>query len=385
MQTTPIIEAVPNRARLTSAWKTQLIKFLIAMLLFPLTLLLKLETSQHPEWVETVYSRHIYPALTQCVNLLFRWVPFSVAEFAAYALVVGIVAYLFYQLARLVLHRQRVLRAISVVTNLALLGSVGYFLFIGLWGLNYNREPLATSLGYTVEPRSVSELKKLCTQLAVQANEQRAGLQQNLHGYVTYPEGKHAALQKVPLAYRALAEKSNLFEARYGAPKAVMLSRMLSYTEIEGVYIAFTAEANLNTDMPDALFLSAACHEVAHQYGFAREDEANFIAYLACQASDDPELMYSGTLLALIHSMNALYGYDADAYGEIADTYDKGVKRDINYQTLYWRQFEGPVAETSTKVNNAYLMSNNQTDGVNSYGRMVELLLAQMSHDGAGK
>ncbi len=376
-----MVEAAPKGIRLTPPWKAQLVKFLVAALLFPLTLLLKLVTSHHPDWVEVVYSRHIYPALTQCVNLLFRWVPFSVAEFGAYALTIGLVAYALFQLVRLLLRRQRALRAIRLVTNLALLGSVGYFLFIGLWGLNYNREPLATSLGYTVEPRSVSELKELCTQLAAQAKEQRTALQQDLHGYVTYPEGKRAALQKVPLAYRALAKQSDLFAARYGAPKAVALSRQLSYTDIEGIYIAFTAEANLNTDMPDALFLSAACHEVAHQYGFAREDEANFIAYLACQASDDPELMYSGTLLALIHSMNALYGYDADAYGEIAATYDKGVKRDINYQTLYWKQFEGPVSETSTKVNNAYLKSNNQTDGVNSYGRMVDLLLAQMAYD----
>jgi hypothetical protein len=35
------------------------------------------------------------------------------------------------------------------------------------------------------------------------------------------------------------------------------------------------------------------------------------------------------------------------------------------------------VAEKADAVNNTYLKSNNQEDGVKSYGRMVDLLLAE--------
>jgi hypothetical protein len=87
---------------------------------------------------------------------------------------------------------------------------------------------------------------------------------------------------------------------------------------------------------------------------------------------------YSGTLLALITSMNSLSTYDSAAYTRIVHMYDKGVLQDIEHDGQYWQQFEGPVAETSTKMNNAYLISNKQTDGINSYGRMVDLLLAEM-------
>ena len=378
---TELITRVRAQSKLSNRWVRQFIRFALALAVLGLTALARYGAARHAEFVEAHYSRGLYPILSQAVNALFRWFPFSVAEYALYGLSVALTVYVLVQLILLVIRRQRILRITAVIINLVLIASFGYFLFNGLWGLNYYREPLAQSLGYEVTPRSVSELRTLCANLAAQANDQRAQVQEDLHGYMLLPEGKRAALQKVPAAYRMLAQQYDFFGARYGAPKPVLLSLQMSYTDIEGIYIPFTAEPNLNMDMPDGLFLSAACHEVAHEYGFAREDEANFIAYLACQASGDEELMYSGTLLALIHSMNALYGFDPDAFSKIAATYSNGLKRDIKYQSLYWDRFKGPVAETSNKVNNAYLKSNNQSDGVNSYGRMVDLLLAQQEKE----
>jgi hypothetical protein len=90
-------------------------------------------------------------------------------------------------------------------------------------------------------------------------------------------------------------------------------------------------------------------------------------------------MQYSGTLLALVTATNALYGYAPDDCRQITDTYNAGVRRDLNNYSDYWDQFKGPVAEASTTVNNNYLKSNKQADGVNSYGRMVDLLLAMQA------
>jgi len=191
-------------------------------------------------------------------------------------------------------------------------------------------------------------------------------------------ESKQEQLLKVPQAYQKLAREFPELKSRFALPKPVLLSRELPYTDIEGIFIPFTMEPNVNVDMPDSGLLSAACHEAAHAQGFAREDEANFLSYLACMASGDPELEYSGTMLALTTSMNSLATYDGEAFKKIASTYSKGVNNDLDYEASYWRQFQGPVAETENKVNNAYLKSNKQADGVQSYGRMVDLLLARM-------
>lgn len=363
-------------------WRRQLIK-LPWLLLLPMALWLKEFGAAHNAFIESDYSTTVYPILSQAVNFVFRWIPLSAAELILYLGSAGILIAILVQLVLLVIRRERLLRAFRLVVNLSLIACVGYFLFVALWGLNYYRQPLAQSLDYPVAPRSVAELKALCVSLADDANRLRAEVPEDGQGHFVLSGGKSAALLKVPAAYQALSKEIPLFSARYGSPKPVLLSRRMSYTETQGIFIPFTMEPNVNVDMPDAFFASTACHEEAHLYGFAREDEANFISYLACMASGDPEMQYSGTLLALATSMNALSGHNSDAYWEIENTYSDGVKRDLWNHDAYWDQFKGPVAEASTNVNNSYLKSNKQADGVNSYGRMVDLLLAMRAKDEA--
>lgn len=68
----------------------------------------------------------------------------------------------------------------------------------------------------------------------------------------------------------------------------------MSYLDISGIYCPFTFEANVNVHMNDVLIPVTMCHELSHLSGYMREDEANFIAFLACLQSDDPEFRYSG-------------------------------------------------------------------------------------------
>jgi len=358
-------------------WRRQLLK-LPWLLLFPVALLLKEWAAIHSAAIEKYYSTGIYPVISKVVGFLFGWMHFSVAELLLYAGIIAISIYIIVQIVLIVIKRERILRAFRVVVNLALVWCVGYFLFIGMWGLNYYRQPLAITLGYEVPPRSIGDLTTLCTTLANDANVLRTEVKEDQNGYMTLEESPRNSLLKVPKAYSLLAAEFPKLNAWQSQPKPVLLSYYMSYTDIVGIFIPFTMEPNVNIDTPEANLLSAACHEAAHAQGYAREDEANFMSYLACMASGDPELEYSGTLLALTTSMNSLYSYDNDAYYRIARTYDPKVQKDLDYASIYWKQFQGPVAEASGNVNNAYLKSNKQADGTNSYGRMVDLLLARM-------
>jgi hypothetical protein len=118
-------------------------------------------------------------------------------------------------------------------------------------------------------------------------------------------------------------------------------------------------------------------HELAHFQGYMREDEANFIAYLACMASENADYRYSGAMLGLRHSLNALYAADREAYSAILAGLVQEVIADYAANDAYWRQFEGPIAEVSQTVNDVYLKTNRQAAGVKSYGQMVDLLLAE--------
>jgi hypothetical protein len=154
------------------------------------------------------------------------------------------------------------------------------------------------------------------------------------------------------------------------------LSHFWSYTGITGVYLPLLVEANVNTDQPEYLLPATADHELAHTIGFAREDEAGFVGYLAGISSPYPDYRYSSYADATVRLLNSLMATNADTYAAVAKVVPAPIWRDIAAANDYWQQFAGPVQETSNQINNAYLQANLQTDGVYSYGRMVDLLLA---------
>ena len=86
-----------------------------------------------------------------------------------------------------------------------------------------------------------------------------------------------------------------------------------------GVYSPFTVEANYNGDMPDYNVPHTLCHELSHLKGFMREDEANFIGYLACISSENEAFRYSGYLTGWVYAGNALARVDRKRYIELTD------------------------------------------------------------------
>ena len=179
-------------------------------------------------------------------------------------------------------------------------------------------------------------------------------------------------------AMKKLAEKYPVMNAYYPHAKPVaILSPLWCYTKIVGIYIPFTMEANYNTcDTSDSIGHNI-CHELSHLTGFMREDEANFVAYLACRESDNAYLQFSGYQATLHFLLNAYYPeVPLEEYLRVYSLIDPIVVEHNRYASEYWSQFDTPVAEVSNAINDTYLKINNQTDGTKSYGRMVDLVIA---------
>ncbi len=119
-----------------------------------------------------------------------------------------------------------------------------------------------------------------------------------------------------------------------------------------------------------------ACHELSHLRGFMQEEEANFIAFLACRKSEDPQFQYSGSMLGWINCMNVLYEADYDTWEEIHSQILPQVKADLQANNEFWDQYDGRVAEVADQVNDNYLKANGQEEGVQSYDRMADLIVA---------
>lgn len=161
----------------------------------------------------------------------------------------------------------------------------------------------------------------------------------------------------------------------YAKPKYIISSEIMCYTGITGIYFPFTGEANVNIAIPCIYIPSTTLHEMAHQRGFASEDEANFIAYLSAINHPDVDFNYSGYILALNHTANALYKSDYDSYVSLSKNISKDVKTDLINNRKFWGKYEGKVDDISSKFNDSYLKANGVAEGSASYGKMIDLLL----------
>ena len=159
-------------------------------------------------------------------------------------------------------------------------------------------------------------------------------------------------------------------------PKKMFFSRLFSAMNFTGFYSPYTGESSLNVDSPACLLPANIAHELAHQRGIASEQECNFLAIAAATASDDPVYQYSGYLVGYIQLSNALYRADRARWEAVYATLPETVQADLRYHSAYWEQFDGLTAKVSTKIYDTALRSYGQTAGIQSYGTVVDLLVA---------
>lgn len=355
----------------------------VMILLIPAALLLSGWAKSSAYITEEVFAKRICKGIAQVMGLLTGWLPFSLAELVAAVGPVVILFLLVRQVIRAIRAKEGGVRFTLLMTalqNLLCLVGVIFFMYTLLCGINYHRYPVNYYLKLPVQDSSVEELEGLLIELADTASGLRAQLiTEDERGVYVLPMSTAELGKEAREAYVRLSEKYDIFAGRYPAPKPVFFSRLMSYTEITGVFTCWTMEANVNVDISPYSIGMTMCHELAHLRGFMREDEANYIACMACAASESKDLQYSGAMLALIYVGNALYGQNAERYFEIyREHYSEAVIRDLIANNEYWDQFEDTVvAETAEKVNDTYLKANDQTDGTKSYGRVVDLLLAE--------
>jgi hypothetical protein len=359
--------------------KANKLLYMIPILLIgPLFYLLFRLSFLWPDFTENVYSRGIFRFINQGLSWFTGLMSFSLAEMLLYAFILFVCIFLLIMLIRSVTAgRAWWFVLIKRIIILACIVSCVYTLFIGLWGFNYARDTLGENLGLDTAPSAVDELYSTCEALTEKANSLRALVPEDSAGVFSPAFTKQQIMQSTTYYYNKAAQATgyNFLGGSFGNVKPVLYSEGLSYAFITGVYFPFTGEPNVNADAPMLYFPASCLHEAAHQRGFAREDEANFLAYYTALYSGDASVEYSGTILALTEAMNRLYDQNHDLYFQLRKTYNEGIDRDYKYNSKFWQKYESPVKETSKEVNNTFLQANMQKDGVKSYGRMADLLI----------
>ena len=360
-----------GRARRKRKFGTTEKRMLTGCSMLAVSAVLTVLSGQSPGMAEW-YSTHIYPVIVSVVGRGSGLFTCSLAELCLYVLVlltVGSLIHAVVEAARSGSGGAVMLRGAS---GLFLTVSVLMLLYVVNCGINYRRVSFSEKSGIETAAYTVEDLKQTCLWLTEEVNARAGQVERDENGVMLLESAEEKDAVK---AMKALGSQYPALEGYYPRPKGLLVSEILSYQGLTGVYVPFTVEANYNKDMTAYNIPFTACHELSHLRGFMQEEEANFIAFLACKDAERGDFQYSGYLMGWIYSMNALRRADAEAWQAVRTALDKSVEADLQANSRFWAKYDGAVAEVSNKVNDTYLKANGQEDGVESYDRMVDLIV----------
>ncbi len=309
----------------------------------------------------------------QALGILTGWIPFSLAEFFVFASPIILVTVYVVSVRKSERGRRYFIRCIAGLLSVLLLIYAG---FVFVFAAGYRGYTLSQKMELDTENIEKSELYSAMYLVRDKLNE--------LADEVLYVENKgsvrpysHAETVKLCLqSYDKLEEEYGFINNFQSSVKQLLVSDIMTYTHISGMYTFFTGEANLNTNYPYYVNVFTTAHEMAHQRGIAREDEANFIAYLVCIGSDDPYMQYCGYLSMYEYLSTPMRKASSTLYGDVVNGLDERVRYDLYCYSKFFDKYRDSVAsDVSDAVNNTYLTMQG-TEGTISYSMVAELAIA---------
>jgi len=322
---------------------------------------------------------HITGPLRRGLGRVCYLVPFSVMEVLEVLLVLLAAGYLIWSVIAVTRARgRRRSRAYSAALGAVCAALSIWAGFCLLWGINYWTDSFQDKSGVYAQPVALEDLHRVTEYFAAQAAGTAGAVERDEHGLFAVP--REEILANSVHAYDGVSEIFPFLEFDDPGVKPMALSRLMSALDFTGFYCPYTGESNVNIDSPACMLPSTIAHELAHQRGFASEQESNFLAVLASTTCADPAYVYSGWLIGYVYLGNALYPQDPDAYWAIRESLPEEVKLDLAYNNAYWAQFQDTAAQqASNKIYDGILKSYGDERGIQSYGTVVDLLVAYYS------
>jgi hypothetical protein len=342
------------------------------ILLILLVILIKL-SSLYSAFVEQHYSNGIYPIISKAQRSLFGWLPFSLGDLF-YGFVILVILVKFWQLLKVLFTRrynhQYFLEGLKQIIFFFLLVYVFFYL---LWGLNYSRKGIASQLGLKMTKYSLAELDTLTSVL-----EQRL----NYYAGLVEPAQRDSFYKKRNLfheSYEAYRSANRNYPFLNYQPKSIKPS-LFSYVGnilgFEGYYNPFSGEGQVNTTIPVFLQPFVACHEIGHQVGYGKENEANFAGFLACRLHPSTVFRYSVYFDMFNYTIGILNRYDSTRAKQYLNSLHPQVKKDYDEIRKFFSKYKNPIEPMITWIYGKYLQANNQPAGKRTYSEVIAFLIA---------
>jgi hypothetical protein len=342
------------------------------LILLSLDVLIKVLSFQKP-WVERYYTYGFYPYVSKILRYLFGWVPFSIGDL----LYLSLVCFILYKAITygILLKRRQVKKYIFLVLLKKTLHFTLYIYisFNILWGLNYNRQGIATQLRLDVQPYSLEELQQLTSVLQNRLNQYAVDVDSLKR--IELNKGRNL-FREGALAFRVAKVRYPFLEYEIPSVKASFFSNIGHYFGFTGYYNPFSGEAQLKTTVPFFIKPFVVTHEIAHQLGYGKENEANFVAFLAGRESLNKEVRYSIYFEMYLYALSDLARKDSASARQFRERLHPQVNRDFEAFSNYLRRTRNIIEPVISRVYDQFLKWNSQPKGKRTYNEVVTWLIA---------
>lgn len=316
------------------------------------------------------FNAHIASFFRALLAHLTNWYPASLGETIILSLpvIAGILIYV--AVKHFCVSWRSVLNYFLIIISAA---SLIFSSFVFTFASGYNGETIDKRLMIDRKDVDANELAETYSWLLECVKNDADSIYFSHEGFSYMPYTKAEMAKKLVAAYDKVCDKYPCIQRLDSTVKPVMVSEPWSYTHITGMYTYFTGEANINDNFPDYTIPYTAAHEMAHQRGISREDEANLVAFIVCENSDDPYIRYSGMINMATYVGNALYAADKDLYSEMYSGLLVSVRNEQRAYREFFKKYEhNTVATISNRVNETTI----KWQGSRSYGMVVDLAVA---------
>lgn len=341
---------------------------LILAILLPIQYIVIKIISGYPDFIETWYSTGLYPYIAKIMRFSLGIFPFSIGDLLYTFFIFSIVRWLYLRLKTK--FKEPKIWSLDLLATFSII----YACFHLFWGLNYYRLPLHRTLKikntYTTE-----ELILLTETLIRKSNQVHTGLVENDSLKVDYKYKKTVLFKKTIEGYESLSTKYPKLTYEGKSLKRSLYSLPLTYMGFNGYLNPLTNEAQVNTQILRYKIPTTASHEIGHQLGFAKENEANFIACLATMNHPDAYFQYAGFTFALRYCLNELYVRDQAKADQLLKKIHPGILANYKEVRVFWETHKNPFEPLFQYTYNGFLKANNQADGMKSYSYVVALLV----------
>ena len=323
-------------------------------------------------WVEEYYSMKFYPFFSEILRFLFGWIPFSFGD-VLYFLAACFLLWKIIKNLKLIFKKELNFKiVINKIPGLALICAFIYIVFNIFWGINYNRKGIAYQLHLTDLQYDTSDLIMLQNILLQKVNAAKLSV---IRGHEVYPSNGDL-FKRAGNSYDMAERKYPFLRYKNPSVKSSFYGWFGDYLGFTGYYNPFTGEAQVNTTVPKFLQPYIATHEMAHQLGYAKENEANFVGYLAAVNSNDSLFHYSAYFDLFIYANREVYYFDSAASKKSLEQLNPEVRNDIVELKQFDLDHQSFFEPWITWLYGNFLKLNQQPQGIHSYNEVVGMLVA---------